>query len=380
MIFGDAINLNNNVKENQRGLIMVEEEKDQDKVYCPECLGEVRSTNELVTINGGSFCECCVEEYFYLCDSCGGYHIKEECFFAFSEVYCEACYCEMFRSCDRCGDLLYVDDGHYTDDGCYCDGCYDHVHSGEFIQSWSYKPDPDYYGKNKLRYGIELEVERMRGNDKSCDDMAEDLTENNGNWIYFKEDGSLDNGFEIVSHPSDLEYHRSKHDWQGVLSDLAESGFRSHNTNTCGIHIHASRKHLTESQIVKIVSFVNIHRNKMARIARRDAGSYNKYKDIWQGKDLKDCCHSMDRYEAVNLINRHTIEFRIFRGTLKYSTFMATLEIVDAIIGFCGSDLCGVGYMFHSSEQTWFKFIDFLRKDRKQYKYAMKYLTDLKLL
>ena len=38
------------------------------------------------------------------------------------------------------------------------------------------------------------------------------------------------------------------------------------------------------------------------------------------------------RYAAVNLMNYSTIEFRLFCGTLKYSTFIATLELVNAII------------------------------------------------
>ena len=37
------------------------------------------------------------------------------------------------------------------------------------------------------------------------------------------------------------------------------------------------------------------------------------------------------RYVAVNLNNYHTIEFRLFRGTLKYSTFIATLQMVNHI-------------------------------------------------
>ena len=36
-------------------------------------------------------------------------------------------------------------------------------------------------------------------------------------------------------------------------------------------------------------------------------------------------------YVAVNLCNYHTIEFRLFRGTLKYNTFIATLELVAKI-------------------------------------------------
>ena len=37
------------------------------------------------------------------------------------------------------------------------------------------------------------------------------------------------------------------------------------------------------------------------------------------------------RYVAVNLNNYHTIEFRLFRGTLKYNTFIATLQMVNHI-------------------------------------------------
>ena len=37
------------------------------------------------------------------------------------------------------------------------------------------------------------------------------------------------------------------------------------------------------------------------------------------------------RYAAVNLCNYQTIEFRLFRGTLKYNTFIAAIELVNKI-------------------------------------------------
>ena len=40
---------------------------------------------------------------------------------------------------------------------------------------------------------------------------------------------------------------------------------------------------------------------------------------------------SRGRYTCVNLQNSETIEFRIFRGTLKYNTLIATLQLVDRI-------------------------------------------------
>ena len=37
------------------------------------------------------------------------------------------------------------------------------------------------------------------------------------------------------------------------------------------------------------------------------------------------------RYSSVNLQNRNTIEFRIFRGTLKQNTLIATLQLVNKL-------------------------------------------------
>lgn len=39
----------------------------------------------------------------------------------------------------------------------------------------------------------------------------------------------------------------------------------------------------------------------------------------------------MGRYVAVNLENYDTIEFRLFRGTLRHKTFLATLQLIDEI-------------------------------------------------
>lgn len=56
------------------------------------------------------------------------------------------------------------------------------------------------------------------------------------------------------------------------------------------------------------------------------------YKDV--PKEILDHVKKGDhqgRYTAVNLTNEETIEFRMFRGTLKLNTFIATLQFVDRI-------------------------------------------------
>ena len=65
----------------------------------------------------------------------------------------------------------------------------------------------------------------------------------------------------------------------------------------------------------------------------------------------KKGCHN-GRYSCVNLQNRDTIEFRIFRGTLKWNTLIATLQLVNWI--------CDVAISFSDEEikaMPWTTFV-----------------------
>jgi len=68
-------------------------------------------------------------------------------------------------------------------------------------------------------------------------------------------------------------------------------------------------------------------------IARRQETHWARFKKS-NGLPVKEVYgkSSGTRYQAVNFENTNTVEFRLFRGTLKYSTFIATLEIVDALV------------------------------------------------
>ena len=121
-------------------------------------------------------------------------------------------------------------------------------------------------------------------------------------------------------------------------------GYRSHNTSTCGLHIHVSRSAFGETYeeqeqgIGRVVFFVEKQWNELVRFSRRTSDNLNrwaaKYATISSTteetyKKAKD--KRMGRYVAVNLVNCNTVEFRLFRGTLRYSTFLATLQLVDEI-------------------------------------------------
>lgn len=129
-----------------------------------------------------------------------------------------------------------------------------------------------------------------------------------------------------------------------VFETAIKLGYRSHQTDTCGLHIHCSRSAFgktyeeQERVIGRVVFFVEKHWNELVKFSRRSSDNLNrwaaKYATISDTtnetyKKAKD--KRMGRYVAVNLENYNTVEFRLFRGTLCHKTFIATLQLVDEI-------------------------------------------------
>ena len=136
-----------------------------------------------------------------------------------------------------------------------------------------------------------------------------------------EEDGSLDDGFEIISHAYTYKEHRKRYQaYDKLFSALSKDGAKSHDVDTCGLHIHLSRKHLNDEQIDFLCQFVYANKRKFEKFARRNQNSYCVYQRAQNEDEDKHC--------AVNCLPRHTIEFRFFRGTLQTSTIFASLQMV----------------------------------------------------
>ena len=114
-------------------------------------------------------------------------------------------------------------------------------------------------------------------------------------------------------------------------------------TSTCGLHVHVNRtafgstREAQDECISRVLYFVEHHWLELLKFSRRTEYQMNRWaarygyknspKEILE--DAKKGCNG--RYACVNITNYHTIEFRMFRGTLKYNTLIATLELVDKI-------------------------------------------------
>lgn len=75
------------------------------------------------------------------------------------------------------------------------------------------------------------------------------------------------------------------------------------------------------------------------------------------------------RYSCVNLSNYNTIEFRMFRGTLKYNTVIATLQLVER--------LCSVAIVLSDMEVERLSWSDFVKGiDKHRYPHLVQYLKE----
>lgn len=329
------------------GKYICEDCRDAYYVYCDDCHNLVHERSIMTADNGNRYiCEICADQY-YFCDHCeelcSGYNLAVN---DFSLTLCGYCYDQFYFTCGGCGEVYHLDDGEEINGEYYCDYCADEYR--DYIQSYSYKPAPVFYGGN-AGYGIELEIDD--GDNRQ--EAAEDIMEAGGDHIYLKEDGSLSYmGMEIVTHPASLNYHMHYFPWTDICNAALYHGYRSHDTDTCGLHIHASRELFGDTQqeqdltIAKIMLLVDRwYESHIVRFSRRDLRNMKRWADkpnagIRPEDNDTDAItkskkHAGDRYRAINICNYRTVEFRFFRGTLKRDTIIASIQWIDVIIQYC---------------------------------------------
>ena len=154
---------------------------------------------------------------------------------------------------------------------------------------------------------------------------------------------------EIVTHPMTLDYHLHQMPWAAILNKAKELGYLSHQAGTCGLHVHVNRTAFGETEeeqeevIGRILYFFEKHWEELLKFSRRSQKQLRRWADRYGLKEhpkqvLDIAKGSQERYMCVNLTNYHTVEFRMFRGTLKLNTLIATLQLIDRICD-CAVDL-----------------------------------------
>lgn len=216
---------------------------------------------------------------------------------------------------------------------------------------------PNYVGRpprqTPLLIGLELEITGA-----GCDeDNAKAVTTAIGfpctdsYNLVCSEDGSIGPGFEIISQPSTYEYHTQKYNWKAGLIKAEELGYASHDGGKCGLHFHVNRKYFAdamENPETSIMLLIINNQTWLRKFSRRQDFRYcdfpyenepkiNAYQfrtdeqPQIQNKLLDYTQFWIDHYHAVNFNGNATIEFRFCRGTLRYATFLASMQLIAMI-------------------------------------------------
>lgn len=249
--------------------------------YCCDYCGEECDRDSACSVDNYRYCERCTERHAFWCDSCDGYH----------------------------------EDGH---DDCSQDGVY-YSEPNRF----KYLHEPEEAPHKGLYLGTELEMEVEEGDSRY--DLSRRL---NRPWNFTKDDGSLNYGIELVTHPfTPLWLSKHETEFKDVLR-VAQLGARAR--SSCGMHVHMSRSAMSKLHIYKILKLVYENASFFRTISGRTSFNYCETRpETRLARKAKGM--ELRRYQAVNLCPPDTIEVRLFAGTLKWERVAANLQLCHAL-------------------------------------------------
>lgn len=354
---------------------------DKKYVYCEQCDTVVEQENAYF-IHDAWYCEDCKYEYWDICEGCGEYVWRSDAYYSdiTGNAYCDDCYHDLFCVCQNCGAEMYIEDAHEGRYGYYCDECFEDtgcIHNYSYDPYWTYHrlKQERYNERPRLYFGVELEIENKKGRENNRS-IAKELSDaHKGNLFYCKYDNSLNNGFEIVTHPFTwLWWQKNKKEFD-IVFKLRKRGFRSHNTRTCGMHIHLTKKCFKTLYLYKFQEFFYKPENYyfILSISQRtrsklDEWAYTSISKKGQKETAKYKDQSYDRHCAVNCKRRDTVEVRIFRGNLLPHRFAKNLEFVKAVYDFTGCN--------SMKDLTIINFIEYVIRNKKDFINLYNYLKE----
>lgn len=311
---------------------------------------------------------------------------------------CSECIAELFFTCSACGGLYRNTYRRETESrAVICEECMS-PSLDRVLLGYSHKPKPYFrIGNNEaphlamvgpllddgrhLFMGFELEIDG--GNDGGR--LVQSLSKTFDGFLYFKRDGSLsDRGIEIVSHPATLGYLRmagldrmfesiNHHSYRDGLPDFK-----------CGLHVHVNRKFFgvgVKSSAMKLAWFMHKNPSNIKAVARRNPASHcfqikriDYVSRLWSLANITGGYDAPERYDIVNFTNQNTIEFRMFKSTTDYETFMSCLTFVDAICRFVKITPVTKCIKNRGAWALFEKFVD----GQKEYKNLAKYINRVK--
>lgn len=357
---------------------------DDHYAYCDRCDYGPVNTDDLYwdEDNERWLCQNCWDETHSCCDCCDTEYNNED----LNQVFFEDGSCD--RVCEHCLNNAEAYTNRVECSRCHtynigrtiCGNCYNPLPKSSKRHKrlttcdcvLCYHPRVDItcidnYRKildmqNFKGYGIELEINKDDSNQPKMTrvdevDVISKINNFLGGHAYYSHDGSLSNGFEIVTQPhTEKAMHNIK--WEKLFEMLKKENFTD-NSKQAGYHIHISRSLFGDTEeeiqdnIAKLIYFFEKNKVDLVKLSRREntrwcpfytdqanfyySGSYlpQKTPEISEqfSKDISErkiCCIR----GAVNLrsSDSKTVEIRLFRSTLNYKEFMGSFDFITTLV------------------------------------------------
>ncbi len=342
-------------------------------IECASCGVETHPDHVLHTRSGLPICDdpCQLDRYSY-CDSCDVLVLDE--YFNGEMGMCRRCVHRNYTQCDSCASWVWDEDLMYNHDGGYCEVCYESdrpegVHDYKDGAPWGiefidYANGAEERNNEMTRaqyFGVEFEMEGQSHGISDILARAERTRDGHA-----ETDSSVE-GIEFISQPATLEAWRGYYGARisDYLTDLQGRGYRA-GSYECGAHVHISRLAFTGTRhLATFAAFFVYNENFTLAVSGRDSldqwASTKKWRAAF-GESLRDavrghCRHgARDRYRAVNLSPRDTVEIRIWTGTDDFAMTLGSIEFVAALVeftrGMSSSDVLAGG-LVADSFVTW---------------------------
>lgn len=176
-----------------------------------------------------------------------------------------------------------------------------------------------------------------------------------------KSDGSIRNGFEIVTCPAteDIHLEEFKRFFDNKPPELKTA-------NNVGMHVHISRSPLNLFTVGKVTEFLNKPDNIkfIEFVGGRSLNSYCNYSSSRTVTYPLLTGNSSARYNTVNLCNRDTIELRFFATPITYDQFASRMQFCKALVDYCSPAAVSKPLKQLTNFQS---FIDWVMPQRKVY-------------
>lgn len=319
-----------------------------------------------VRLNGHDLhvCATCFADNFVECPECHRLVPKSQTREQDGVRMCMECWNERYFSCRGCYHVFTRDhdDGHG-----YCEQC--HTAHEEQMRRERNRPHGYHWGRDcdwytggfrmdgepsdTMLFGVELEMD--------CGQFDFDKMGDGDRLYHFERDGSLSScGAECITQPCSWRFHKESFPWRRLLQAAKECGFKSHDTTTCGLHVHMNKGAFLDKTLEMAVDlFVNRNIDKWELVARRSSERWAKgKKDKTVDEATRSVDYPQDRYQAVNHLNRKTVEIRIAKGSLKYETVLGTVGLYAAMCKFLKDKT--PEDVTNTTGATWEKFVAYV--------------------